>query len=203
MTRAGWLGGWYGKARHLPSPNFNARPPGVDVSLIVVHSISLPPGEYGTGQVQALFTNALDWDAHPYFQQIRGLEVSAHFYIERSGALWQFVDCNSRAWHAGSSRFRQQKNCNDFSVGIELEGLEGHLFEPPQYTALAELCTAIATAYPISAIAGHEHIAPDRKHDPGSGFDWQQLQQRLNWPGSRFATLSPATKPDHPAGTAQ
>lgn len=194
MSQPNWQDGWYGSARHLPSPNFGERPAGTAVSLIVVHSISLPPGQYGTGQVQALFRNTLDWDAHPYFQQIRGLQVSAHFFIERSGILWQFVACDKRAWHAGRSRFGQRENCNDFSVGIELEGLEGQAFEQEQYAALVGLCQALGTAYPISAVAGHEHIAPGRKQDPGSGFDWWQLQRQLGWPQERFAALSRAVQ---------
>ena len=196
MTRPHWQDGWYGPARHLPSPNFGERPVGTAVSLIVVHSISLPPGQYGTGQVQALFRNTLDWDAHPYFQQIRGLQVSAHFLIERNGMLSQFVACNKRAWHAGQSRLGQRDNCNDFSVGIELEGLEGCTFEQAQYTALAHLCRAIGMAYPIATVAGHEHIAPGRKQDPGPGFDWRQLQRLLDWPRERFVALSQAARPE-------
>ena len=124
-----WDGGWHLAAQRLASPNFGPRPvqaSGVD--LIVVHSISLPPGEYGGGTVQQLFTNTLDWDAHPYYQGIRGLQVSAHFFIERTGALWQFVDCDQRAWHAGQSFYRGRSQCNDDSIGIELEGLEGLTF---------------------------------------------------------------------------
>ena len=121
----------------------------MDASLIVVHSISLPPGEFQGEHVQALFTNTLDWDAHPYFQQIRGLEVSAHFYVRRDGALWQFVGTGARAWHAGVSRHAGRENCNDFSVGIELEGLEGGPFEPAQYETLASLCAALAARHRI------------------------------------------------------
>jgi AmpD protein len=149
------------------------------VDLVVVHSISLPPGQYGTGCVQQLFTNQLDWEAHPYFQGIRGLEVSAHFFIERDGTLWQFVSTEDRAWHAGQSQWGERRNCNDFSIGIELEGLEGQTFEPPQYHALAQLCQALADQHPIRHIAGHEHIAPGRKQDPGPGFDWPRLQAAL------------------------
>ena len=181
-----WRGGWYRHARVLASPNFGPRPEGAEVSLIVVHSISLPPGEYAGEQVQALFTNRLDWDAHPYFDTIRGLEVSAHFYIRRDGALWQFVSCDERAWHAGASCFRGRDNCNDYSVGIELEGLEGGPFEPAQYDSLAALCAALAEHYPIAAIAGHEHIAPGRKLDPGPGFDWARLRHALGWRASAF-----------------
>lgn len=182
-----WDGGWHLAAQRLASPNYGPRPvqaSGVD--LIVVHSISLPPGEFGGDHVQALFTNTLDWDAHPYFQTIRGLEVSAHFFIRRDGALWQFVSVDDRAWHAGASCFGGRDNCNDYSVGIELEGLEGGRFEPAQYAALAPLCRALAARHPIAAIAGHEHIAPGRKHDPGPGFDWPRLRRALRWPAHRF-----------------
>lgn len=152
------------------------------MSLVVVHSISLPPGQFGGDHVQALFTNTLDWDAHPWFEQIRGLEVSAHFYIRRGGETWQFVSCDERAWHAGRSSHRGRANCNDFSIGIELEGLEGGPFEPAQYAALQRLCRDVMLRYPIKSIAGHEHIAPGRKQDPGTGFDWQRLQAGLDWP---------------------
>lgn len=176
-----WDGGWHREAVRLPSPNHGPRP--VDarqsVDLVVVHSISLPPGQYGTGAVQQLFTNALDWEAHPYFQQIRGLQVSAHFFIERSGRLWQFVDCDQRAWHAGQSAYRGRTNCNDDSIGVELEGLEGHLFEPAQYLTLAALCHALAARYPLRYLAGHEHVASGRKQDPGPGFDWRTLATLL------------------------
>ncbi len=171
--------GWYRFARRLDSPNFGPRPDGACIDLIVVHSISLPPGRYGGDEVQRLFTNTLDWDAHPYFQGIRGLEVSSHFYIRRDGALWQFVSCDARAWHAGASQWRGRGNCNDDSVGIELEGLEGDTFEPAQYEALASLAAALQQHYPIRHIAGHEHIAPGRKQDPGPGFDWPRLARSL------------------------
>lgn len=183
----GWLrGGWLATARACPSPNFGPRPDGTLVDLIVIHSISLPPGQYGGPEVEQLFTNQLDWDAHPYFQQIRGLAVSAHFFIRRGGELVQFVDVASRAWHAGASHWRGRDNCNDHSVGIELEGLEGGCFEAAQYAALARLCAAIAMRLPIAHIAGHEHIAPGRKQDPGPGFDWAALQRDLGWIDAYF-----------------
>ena len=176
-----WDGGWHRDAVRLPSPNYGPRPADArqSVDLVVVHSISLPPGHYGTGAVQQLFTNTLDWDVHPYFQQIRGLQVSAHFFIERSGRLWQFVDCDQRAWHAGQSAYRGRTNCNDDSIGIELEGLEGHRFESAQYLTLAALCHALAERYPLRYLAGHEHVAPGRKQDPGPGFDWRKLAELL------------------------
>ena len=176
-----WDGGWHRDAVRLSSPNYGPRPADArqSVDLVVVHSISLPPGHYGTGAVQQLFTNTLDWDAHPYFQQIRGLQVSAHFFIERSGRLWQFVDCDQRAWHAGQSAYRGRTNCNDDSIGIELEGLEGHRFESAQYLTLAALCHALAERYPLRYLAGHEHVAPERKQDPGPGFDWRKLAELL------------------------
>ena len=174
-----WQNGWYRCARVLVSPNFGVRPEAACVDLIVLHSISLPPAEYGNDNVQRLFTNQLDWDAHPYFQSIRGMQVSAHFFISRAGELWQFVSCDARAWHAGQSSHRGRPNCNDNSVGIELEGLEGDDFEAAQYESLCSLCAALMAQYPVAHIAGHEHIAPGRKHDPGSGFDWHELTNCL------------------------
>ena len=189
-----WHQGWYRFARPLASPNVGPRPAEVPVDLIVVHAISLPPGEFGHGHVQQLFTNQLDWDAHPYFQSIRGLQVSAHFFISRTGELWQFVSGDERAWHAGASAYRGRGNCNDHSIGIELEGLEGGLFEPTQYDSLTALCAALLQQYPVAHIAGHEHIAPGRKQDPGAGFDWSQLQTSLGLPDAWFPP-SPSVQP--------
>lgn len=146
------------------------------MSLLVVHSISLPPGVYGGPEIEQFFTNRLDWDAHPYFATIRGMRVSAHFLVRRDGGVVQFVSCDRRAWHAGASSWRGRENCNDFSVGVELEGLEGERFEPPQYEALADLAVALGRRYPIEDVAGHEDIAPGRKGDPGGGFDWPLLR---------------------------
>ncbi len=174
-----WRDGWYRFARALPSPNFGPRPADALIDLVVIHSISLPPGEFNTGQVHKLFLNQLDWDAHPYFQKIRGLQVSAHFFITRRGELWQFVSSDQRAWHAGDSAYRGRGNCNDDSIGIELEGIEGGLFESTQYETLSSLCNALMHAYPIAHVAGHEHVAVGRKHDPGAGFDWQLLQRSM------------------------
>lgn len=181
-----WHDGWYRFARHLRSPNFGPRPAGAQVDLIVVHSISLPPGEYGGDGVQRLFTNTLDWDEHPYYREIRGAQVSSHFYVRRGGELWQFVGCGDRAWHAGASHWRGRDNCNDDSIGIELEGLEGESFEAAQYETLAVLCAAIAQHYPVRHVAGHEHVAPGRKADPGARFDWTALRTRTGWPDPYF-----------------
>ncbi len=187
-----WQDGWYRFARHLASPNFGPRPPGAVVDLLLIHSISLPPGQYGGDEVQRLFTNTLDWKAHPYFKSIEGMQVSAHFYIRRNGELWQFVSCDARAWHAGVSHYRGRGNCNDDSVGIELEGLEGGSFEAAQYETLSSLCAALAQRYPVRYIAGHEHVAPGRKADPGAGFQWVALQQSLGWPSRYFPEGSAA-----------
>jgi len=181
-----WRDGWYRHAAPCPSPNFGPRPAPGAIDLAVVHSISLPPGQYGGPEILQLFTNQLDWSAHPYFEQIRGMEVSAHFLIRRDGQLWQFVSVNDRAWHAGRSCWRNRDNCNDFSVGIELEGLEGDTFEPAQYTALAQLLRDLDAQWPLAGVAGHEHIAPGRKADPGPGFDWAELQACTGWPASRL-----------------
>ncbi len=191
----GWRDGWLLTARAAASPNFGPRPARKAIDLIVVHSISLPPGQYGGPEIEQLFGNQLDWEAHPYFQGLRGLEVSSHFLIRRDGELVQFVSCDDRAWHAGRSSWRGRENCNDDSIGIELEGLEGETFEPTQYRALATLCQALARRYPICHVAGHEHIAPGRKQDPGPGFDWAQLQQLTHWPAGRFpADTLPTTQ---------
>jgi AmpD protein len=183
---ARWSEGWLKAARRCPSPNFGARPEGVSIDLALIHSISLPPGEYGGDEIELLFTNRLDWNAHPYFQKIQGIEVSAHFLIRRDGKLLQFVSCNERAWHAGPSTWRGRKDCNDYSIGIELEGLEGERFERPQYLCLTLLIEALSTHYPITSIAGHEHVAPGRKCDPGAGFDWSALRSMLGSSAQTF-----------------
>lgn len=178
--------GWLDEARACPSPNFGPRPQGLDVNLALIHSISLPPGVYGGDEIERLFTNRLDWDAHPYFQQIRGLQVSSHFVLRRDGELLQFVSCEDRAWHAGRSVWRGRENCNDYSIGIELEGLEGERFEEAQYEVLAVLLKRLARDYPLQWVVGHEHVAPGRKHDPGAGFDWARLMSLLGWPTRYF-----------------
>lgn len=178
--RAVWQGGWWQGASHRPSPNVGPRPAGAAVSLVVLHCISLPPAHYAGDGVQRLFQNRLDCDAHPYYQGLRGLEVSAHFFIRRSGRVLQFVSCEQRAWHAGRSVWRGRENCNDFSIGIELEGTEGDVFEPAQYTALMRLLPALARrCTALREVVGHEHVAPVRKTDPGPGFDWTRLARGL------------------------
>jgi AmpD protein len=174
-----WQAGWWSRALRIDSPNFGERPIHAQIDLLVIHSISLPPGVYGGPEIEALFTNQLEWSAHPYFAQIRDMQVSSHFVIRRDGGLLQFVSCDKRAWHAGASHYRGRDNCNDDSIGIELEGLEGELFESAQYDTLFVLCTELVNNYPIAHIAGHEDIAPGRKLDPGAGFDWQLLQEKL------------------------
>jgi N-acetyl-anhydromuramoyl-L-alanine amidase len=168
--------GWIAAARKLPSPNFEARPAGAVPTLIVVHNISLPPNEFGGTAIAELFLNTLDCDAHPYYQEhLRGVRVSAHFVIHRDGALEQFVSCNERAWHAGPSNFFGRERCNDFSIGIELEGSDTTAFEAAQYRTLAQVVSAVKARYPIEALAGHSDVAPNRKTDPGPHFDWQRL----------------------------
>jgi N-acetyl-anhydromuramoyl-L-alanine amidase len=148
----------------------NERPAGVDIDLVVIHSISLPPAQYGGPHIEALFTNRLDATAHPYFATIHHLRVSAHFVIRRDGELVQFVSADRRAWHAGISTWRGRSACNDFSIGIELEGHEGGAFEPVQYRALVALVRDLGCRYPLREMVGHEHVAPARKTDPGAGF---------------------------------
>jgi N-acetyl-anhydromuramoyl-L-alanine amidase len=159
----------------VDSPNQDERPPGVEISLVVLHSISLPPGEYRGDGIERLFTNRLDPDAHPYFKEIHGIRVSAHFLVRRDGALVQFVPPARRAWHAGVSSWRGRSRCNDFSVGIELEGTDDTAFEDAQYLALARLLIDLRTKLPLRDLAAHSEIAPGRKTDPGARFDWQRL----------------------------
>jgi len=169
--------GWFDEARQMPSPNCDARPGDEMPSLVVIHNISLPPGEFGGTAVEELFTNRLDWDAHPYYQGIRGLRVSTHFFVRRDGELIQFVPCSLRAWHAGASQWQGREQCNDFSIGIELEGSDTEPFTDAQYETLTRLTRALQSAYPIACIAGHSDIAPGRKTDPGPCFDWPRYRQ--------------------------
>lgn len=169
-------------ARKVASPNFDQRPVAAAIDTIIVHSISLPPGSFGGDAIEQLFTNTLDFDAHPYYGKIRGLEVSSHFLIRRTGEVVQFVSTDDRAWHAGESFFYGKTRVNDFSIGIELEGVDDGVFEPAQYTALVDLGASLLRRYPgigIERICGHSDIAPGRKTDPGPGFDWGRFRRGL------------------------
>lgn len=167
--------GFAKNAQFIASPNFDARPEN-EVCLIVIHNISLPPSQYGGNGIVELFTNQLNPNEHPYYAEIYTRKVSSHFLIRRDGKLIQFVSCLSRAWHAGVSNWQERERCNDFSVGIELEGSDFEAFEPAQYQTLKSLIAALASTYQIQAIVGHSDIAPGRKTDPGSYFDWPQIE---------------------------
>ena len=166
-------------ARQLLSPNCDVRPDGMAIELIVIHNISLPPAVFDGDAVIDLFTNRLDWDAHPYYQGIRGIKVSAHFFIRRDGTLIQFVPCTLRAWHAGVSSWQERERCNDFSIGIELEGTDDLPFTEAQYATLIPLVQLLKQAYPIRAVVGHSDIAPGRKTDPGPHFAWQRIDENI------------------------
>jgi len=179
LSGLGWAEGWWDLAARAPSPHWDDRPVGAQVELVVLHAISLPPDRFGTGEVQRFFQGLLDWDAHPYYAQLRELRVSAHFFIERDGKIWQHVPVQGRAWHAGVSAWRGRPACNDFSIGIELEGNAMESFADRQYDRLNILLAALRQYYPAlaeDAIAGHSEIAPGRKWDPGPQFDWQRLE---------------------------
>lgn len=174
--------GWFTGARPVVSPNANRRPDGAQVSLLVIHNISLPPGEFGGGEVERFFCNRLDPGGHPYFREIAAMKVSAHLYIRRCGELVQFVSVDRRAWHAGRSSFAGRENCNDFSVGIELEGCDDRPYSDAQYQTLFECCRSLMARFPriaVDRIVGHSDIAPGRKTDPGPAFDWRRLQAGL------------------------
>jgi AmpD protein len=174
--------GWLDKAKKVPSPNFNIRPENASVNLLVIHNISLPPEEFGTPYIELFFQNKLPHDAHPYFEHLKGIEVSSHFLIKRDGQTIQFVSCEQRAWHAGESEFCGEHNCNDFSIGIELEGSDTTPYTSEQYKALDEITLSIQSAYPAilkNRITGHQDISPNRKTDPGKFFDWQRYLGNL------------------------
>ena len=171
--------GWLSGVRRVASPNYDARPPGTPAELLVIHNISLPPNEYGGDAIERFFTNTLDHSEHPYYEQLKGVRVSAHFLVRRDGRVIQFVPCSRRAWHAGVSTWRGRSRCNDFSIGIELEGSDFEPFTDRQYLALARLTRRLKRVYPIGAIAGHSDIAPERKTDPGPFFDWERYLARL------------------------
>jgi N-acetyl-anhydromuramoyl-L-alanine amidase len=174
--------GLLGQARQVLSAHCDARPPGMVPELIVVHGISLPPGEFGGPWIERMFTGALDASAHPFFQSVVDLKVSAHLLVRRDGEPVQFVPFGLRAWHAGASSWQGRSACNDFSIGIELEGTDEAAYEEPQYQALARLITALCAAYPTlspARVVGHSEIAPGRKSDPGPAFDWARLRALL------------------------
>lgn len=172
----------------LPSPNYNERPPNTDIDTIVIHNISLPPDKFGKKDasgihyVKALFTNTLDWEAHPYFKTIEGMQVSAHVFIEREGSITQLVNFKDRAWHAGRSSYLGRPECNDYSIGIEMEGSDFKPFTDAQYNTLAQVVSAIYQTYPKTRrhLTGHSDIAPGRKTDPGEHFDWMRLRKMVN-----------------------
>ena len=164
-------------AAQVPSPNFDDRPEGTVITLLVVHGISLPPGEFGGPGIVELFTNRLDPAAHPYYRKIAKLKVSSHFLVRRDGALVQFVPCAKRAWHAGESWWRGRDRCNDFSIGIELEGTDDSPYEAAQYSTLARLTRTLSRRYAITDVARHSDVAPGRKTDPGDGFDWVRYRR--------------------------
>ena len=166
--------------RFIRSPNQDARPRGTRITLLVVHSISLPPGEFGGDAIEQLFTNRLDPAAHPYFREIAGLKVSSHFLIRRDGELLQFVPVSRRAWHAGASSWRGRERCNDFSIGVELEGTDDGPFTDQQYERLTSLIASLKEKHPVRDIAAHSDVAPGRKTDPGPRFDWPRLLAALS-----------------------
>jgi len=171
------------EARQVLSPHFDERPPGMQLELIVVHGISLPPGEFGGPYIEQLFTGCLDANAHPYFAAIAAMRVSSHLLVRRNGAVVQFVPFGQRAWHAGASSWQGRPSCNDFSIGIEMEGTDDGAYEPAQYQVLAGLISALCEAYPTLArerVVGHSDIAPDRKSDPGPAFAWSLLRELLD-----------------------
>lgn len=180
VDEAGWVVG----VQQLRSPNCDERPTDCDISLLVVHAISLPPGQFGGEAISQLFMNELDPLAHPYYVGIAALRVSAHFLIRRDGQLLQFVSCAQRAWHAGVSSFEGKARCNDFSIGVELEGADDQPFTDAQYDALARLTQALRAALPLQAVCGHEHIAPVRKTDPGPHFDWTRFARAARLPNA-------------------
>lgn len=174
--------GWFVQARRVLSPNADARPAGERIELVVLHNISLPPGEFGSRAIEQFFTNQLSPTEHPYFAEIAHLRVSAHFLVRRDGEIVQFVPCHARAWHAGVSCWRGRERCNDFSIGIEIEGTDHQVFTEVQYEAVAKLYRVLCQRYPLLGIAGHEHIAPGRKTDPGPYWDWAKLTKMAQIP---------------------
>lgn len=180
LDRHGWLVP-NANVRLVPSPNFDERPTKQVPYLLVIHNISLPPYQFGGPYIEQLFTNSLDVNAHPFFKQIKHLRVAAHFLIRRDGSIIQFVSTDKRAWHAGISQFEERSACNDFSIGIEMEGCDFETFTQAQYLQLSQLSQLLRYRYPLRAVRGHEHIAPGRKTDPGPFFDWDRYRQETHW----------------------
>ncbi len=174
--------GWVDGVRRVCSPNCDARPAGTAVDLLVLHNISLPPGRFGNGRVERLFCNETQPAQHPFLALLAGLQVSAHFLVERDGRLTQFVSVDQRAWHAGASCFEGRSGCNDFSVGVELEGTDFTEFEPAQYATLARLTRALRAVLSLRAVRGHSHVAAGRKTDPGPLFDWRRFARQADLP---------------------
>jgi len=174
--------GWLASARRVPSPHCDARPPGTAIDLLLIHNISLPPGVFGGDAIERLFAGTLADGDDPFFAALRGLRVSAHFLLRRDGEIVQFVSVHNRAWHAGASRFAGRAGCNDFSVGVEIEGSDFAPFADAQYTALARLTRALRAALPLAAVRGHSDVAPGRKTDPGPHFDWRRYARAARLP---------------------
>lgn len=177
------INGWLSGVRKIASPNFDRRPSRSAIDMLVIHNISLPPDQFGGPEIAEFFTNRLDGEAHPYFAQLKGVRVSSHFLIRRDGGLIQFVPCTQRAWHAGVSSWEGRTRCNDFSIGIELEGSDFVAFTDAQYAALARLTRLLQRTYPLRHLVGHADIAPGRKTDPGPHFDWKRFRAAL-WFGA-------------------
>ncbi len=190
--------GWVAAATRIDSPNRDARPDALPPTLVVIHGISLPPGRFGGDGIVRLFTNTLDPAAHPYYAGLAGLRVSAHFLVRRDGALVQFVSCAERAWHAGASSWRGRTRCNDYSIGVELEGTDTVPYTARQYATLAALLRALAARYPLEAAVGHRDVAPGRKTDPGPAFDWDRLARLAGARRLRFRTDAPTRPAERP-----
>jgi AmpD protein len=180
LDRQGWLQP-HALVTHTPSPNFDRRPGGVAPTLLVIHNISLPPGEFGGTEIPDFFQNKLNYESHPWLARLRGVTVSAHFLVRRDGTILQFVSCDDRAWHAGVSSFNGRERCNDFSIGIELEGTDTEPYTDDQYETLSGLTRAVRARHTLNAVRGHEHIAPERKTDPGPSFQWRRYARESQW----------------------
>lgn len=180
LDRRGWLTP-HAKVQCLASPNYDKRPAGTAPNLLVLHNISLPPGQFGGSHIMDFFLNRLDFNRHPWFKHIRGVKVSAHFLVRRNGDIVQFVSTLNRAWHAGASSFKGRERCNDFSIGVELEGTDTTIYTDEQYSTLKRLTAVLRARHTLLAVRGHEHIAPGRKTDPGPAFRWRRYAREAQW----------------------